>query len=730
MGWELWNQVLDRALAATFVILAVLLVRALMRSFSKKYVYALWLIVGIRLLCPVTLSSPLSLFNLNFGTESYLPVESHQEKKDADIPSQQESAGVPGNEFSEKIAADEAAVDFMPIEGKSGESREGDISMKTDGSTESDAFAERSGSAETGSRKQKTGIGMTDWLAAVWLSGMGILILWNALLTVRMRKRLTSAVLYRDNIYESDAIPSPLVMGVLHPRIYIPFRLTEKERVYILKHEQYHAHRKDHVVKLIAFFITVVYWFHPLVWVSWFCMVRDMEMSCDEHVLLEMGADIRQDYSRSLLAFATNRRQYTAGTLAFGETNVNKRVRHIMKFRKKGKWMSVLAVVLFALLGTACLTDGTEEKKADGSKQEPTQAEGTAQAERTAQPEVTPAGEVSREEFLHQSIRDMMPQEVSDVLDKVKCRTVKDGKKEVTYLFGNGEKGEDDTLRLDFTYNGDKLTQYVSKEYGYLMLLSINIGEVWRNPDSTRKDWEKRGRELVRQFDKVLLNRTGSRDDLYKICNRPERYGDDESYMLLKNTWNGDTYVVCLAYDMVVQYDAATKDAGGNDLQIAYKGFDENGKRMAEWSYYKPDKSERKLLESLLVNPMSQRDEPGYENTKKQWKKECKKHKDRGFALYYQGEHWVAYDGGYLRGEKGDILYSPKLTSWLVINMFKKYVFFEPDVDAVSAHMEDASDDIKEDATLNQQKSKSIDKIDYSSTDLYSEDEEVLTEYE
>lgn len=161
-------------------------------------------------------------------------------------------------------------------------------------------------------------------------------------------------MVYKDNIYECDKIGSPFVMGLVRPRIYIPFRLREEELAYILKHEQYHIMRKDYLAKLVACILLEIYWFHPLVWMAYFFMVRDMEMSCDEYVVQTMGNEIKKEYSASLLAFATNTRRMSMGMLAFGESGTRKRVKHILNSKKTAKWVGAVGVILVFVTGIFC----------------------------------------------------------------------------------------------------------------------------------------------------------------------------------------------------------------------------------------------------------------------------------------------------------------------------------------------------------------------------------------
>lgn len=326
MIYQVFAHMLSMGLTASVVILAVVLVRCAMGRFPKKYSYLLWLIVGIRLVCPYGIASPVSIFNLS---------------------------GIHSSETSQR------ASDTGQVETSADTYTAGNVPDSPD-----DASKWQTG-AETGADGQTQENWIVKYGMIVWVIGMVALLLWNLYGTFRLKKNLAKAVKYEENIYECDAIPSPFVMGLIRPRVYIPFRLGVEERKYILQHEQYHIKRRDHVVKLLAFFLTAVYWFYPLVWLSYFLMIRDMEMSCDEYVLQHMDTDIRKSYSRSLLGFATNQRGLTAGVLAFGETNTRKRVRNVMNFKKHGKWIGLVAIVVVVIAAAVCLTNanGKAEKE-------------------------------------------------------------------------------------------------------------------------------------------------------------------------------------------------------------------------------------------------------------------------------------------------------------------------------------------------------------------------------
>jgi hypothetical protein len=167
-----------------------------------------------------------------------------------------------------------------------------------------------------------------------------------------------------ENIYEAENIQSPFVLGVVNPKIYLPLGLPEQERRYIILHERTHIRRRDHIVKFGAYFILCLHWFNPLAWAAFLLMGADMEMSCDERVLKEMGSETKKDYSLSLLSLATERRiisdsrdawpgskrSLRPSPLAFGEGGVKERIKRVLNFKKPSRVIITLAVALVAVL--------------------------------------------------------------------------------------------------------------------------------------------------------------------------------------------------------------------------------------------------------------------------------------------------------------------------------------------------------------------------------------------
>ena len=214
-------------------------------------------------------------------------------------------------------------------------------------------------------------------LGLLWLIVVALFVAYGIYSYVKCRMLVRTAVIARDitsathkekasaSVWECDRIPSPFVLGIIRPRIYIPFRMPKQEQAYILAHEQCHIRRLDPLWKLIAFLLLAVYWWNPLVWCAFFYMVRDMEMSCDEAVIEQFGNEIKQGYSNSLLAFAMERHPYSFAPVAFGEGDAGRRIKNVLNFKKPHTWVAILVFVLLVVVGVSCLTNGKDKDSSE-----------------------------------------------------------------------------------------------------------------------------------------------------------------------------------------------------------------------------------------------------------------------------------------------------------------------------------------------------------------------------
>lgn len=330
---NIFVYLLHNSIAVCVVILTVFAVRLFLRRAPKKYSYILWAIVGIYLLCPIRLSSPISIYSLiNNVSDTFL--EHHS------LPLNAKNFADKNKTYNEK---NQKTKD-------SNKSKFDNVS-----STNKNQKTKQNQNNTAGTENISQSLTVTT-TAYIWLCGCIVLLVRNLFLIWRTKQTVLMAIRRKDNIYESECISTPFVIGIVRPKIYIPFNLSEQEREYILKHEQYHIRRKDQIIKICAYILCVIYWFQPLIWFAYFVMIRDMEMSCDEYVLKNSKSDIRVAYSTSLLKLATKTEDFNAGLPAFGESDIRKRVKNIMKFNVKKKWVSVVAAIAVVIVGVSCLT--------------------------------------------------------------------------------------------------------------------------------------------------------------------------------------------------------------------------------------------------------------------------------------------------------------------------------------------------------------------------------------
>lgn len=336
---QIFLTFLYKNMTVSVVIIAVLLARFLLRKMPKKYSYILWSIVGIRMIFDLPFATNISVFNLFRG-----------------------------------FAKHTSTVEAM-LAGSHRTNLQGSTNLlnKTDTTGAAVAHASRSTAVEAMTHTLTTSQTVLGILGLLWLIVVALFVAYGIYSYVKCRLLVRTAVIARDitpdshkkknnvSVWECDRIPSPFVLGIIRSRIYIPFRMPKQEQAYILAHEECHIRRLDPLWKLIAFLLLAVYWWNPLVWIAFFYMVRDMEMSCDEAVIEQFGNEIKQGYSNSLLSFAMERHPYSFAPVAFGEGDAGRRIKNVLNFKKPHTWVAILVFVLLVVVGVSCLTNGKDK---------------------------------------------------------------------------------------------------------------------------------------------------------------------------------------------------------------------------------------------------------------------------------------------------------------------------------------------------------------------------------
>lgn len=344
---------------------AVLLLRLCLRRAPKIFSYALWSIVLFRLLCPVSVALPVSVFNL-LGWNRLASVQ-----REVSVSDQLGSRSEPGNGQAVLTESEKQSADKDPGQGK-----------QTNGSHAS-AQGQPKNQVVSEIPEEKAADGWKRICTAVWLAGVFGMLAYGAYDMVRLRRKIRGASLDCENVYLLEGVASPFVAGIVRPRIYLPYGLSQNEREYVLLHERTHIKRGDPLFRALAYLALALHWFNPLVWVAFFVSCRDMEMSCDEQVLRRMGVEIKREYSNSLLAMAQGGKLVTNISLAFGEGDTGKRIRNVLNYKKATAQVAAVGVLVVALALVALGTNPVERaeaedigKDADRNPEEAVQAAG------------------------------------------------------------------------------------------------------------------------------------------------------------------------------------------------------------------------------------------------------------------------------------------------------------------------------------------------------------------
>ena len=404
----------DASYRTAIVIVAVLLIRRLLlRKFPAKYSYYLWFVVALSLVLPVQIASPISLYNVvPNGSEVAKQISTAQsesvaatsdDEQNTTVADRQQVSGNTQTAPNVKRATDTVQCEtgelseMIKAEGNTSKNSVGDHTkssvgnhakssatdnVKSSAGKESDSKTSAGTTAASSVKKTdaKLSVGssiqagwkqVTDVLSGkwdfakwapyileVWIIGVVAGLLYMLLGALRTKKYLSRAVSVEDQVYECEGIASPFVFGYLHPAVYIPYHLEEDRRQYIVAHEKYHITRKDYLIKCAAALLTAIYWFHPLVWIAFVMMERDMEMSCDEYVLRDCSREQRAQYSESLLWFAKKNRLNAPGQLAFGAHTTKHRVRNVLTSKNTKKYIGILVAVLAVFVAAGFLTNG------------------------------------------------------------------------------------------------------------------------------------------------------------------------------------------------------------------------------------------------------------------------------------------------------------------------------------------------------------------------------------
>ena len=312
---DVFLKLVNLSISASWLILAVLVLRVVLKKAPKWVMPLLWGVVALRLVCLFSIESALSL-----------------------IPSAETIPSEIVTETREPVLYEQATLDIV-----------------------TNPTLPSAAEVPVGVSRQQAQVDFNIY-SVLWLAGMAALLVHALVSAGKLKKKLATAILLRDNIYESEFVDSPFLFGVVQPNIYLPMHMDEGTAAHVIAHERAHLARRDHWWKVLGYLVLALHWFNPLVWAAYILFCRDIELACDEKVVKGLDGAARADYSQALLSCAAPRRAVAACPLAFGEGNIKTRVKSALHYRKPAFWVAAAAVLAVVIVAVCFLTNPQSER--------------------------------------------------------------------------------------------------------------------------------------------------------------------------------------------------------------------------------------------------------------------------------------------------------------------------------------------------------------------------------
>ena len=328
---EAFLKIVNMSVSASWLVLVVLALRFLLKKAPKWVNVLLWGLVAIRLICPISIESSLSLIpDWQIGMHDI--VDDYQPAANGQVIDSE------GNVILEKElnTGTGATGQILDVDGDILVERPlNPVQVPTDVVPHTRIYI----------------------LSSIWLAGILIMSGHTLLSYFLLKQKVSTSIPVQKGVRQSEYVDSPFVLGVIHPLIYLPYGLDEQSMAHVIAHEQAHIQRKDHWWKPLGFLLLTVHWFNPLMWVAHILLCRDIELACDEKVIKELGNAQRADYSQALLECSVSRLRVAACALAFGEVGVKERVKNVMNYKKPRFWIIIVSLVFCAMIAVCFLTN-------------------------------------------------------------------------------------------------------------------------------------------------------------------------------------------------------------------------------------------------------------------------------------------------------------------------------------------------------------------------------------
>ncbi len=439
---EVFLKVVNMSISASWLVLVVIALRFLLRRSPKWINVLLWGIVAVRLICPFTIESALSLIP---STETISPKIMMDWTPEIDTGFTVLNEAV--NPVITETFAPEPVASANPLQI------------------------------------------LIPVAAVIWLAGIAALLLYTLVSYFLLKRKVATAVLLRYDVFQSEYVTTPFVLGIIKPKIYLPYTMSDSDIIYVISHEKAHIRRHDHWWKPLGFLLLTVYWFNPAMWAAYKLLCKDIELACDENVIRNMSRDQRADYAQALLSCSVKPHLVSACPIAFGEVGVKTRIKSVMNYRKPGFWLVLVALTACAVLAVCFLTNPEDFARKD--------AEATAKDFSSVLEIVVPDKQY---QDMDRETREQILSEYGDLLDDYTliARESTDGT--VSFIVGcyNGEPKDSPFASLGRYAYGDEWIQVIDtkerieeatqgEDYGPLpgAMYTITKSCLWQEDESS-----------------------------------------------------------------------------------------------------------------------------------------------------------------------------------------------------------------------------------------------------
>lgn len=303
-------KLINMSISASWLVLAVIMLRFVLQKGPKWVNVLLWGIVAIRLICPFSIESSMSLIPSAETLPDNVISGPDFDVQTGIVPIDNQINDYLGDHYFEGVT--------VPV---------------------------------------NNGANVMEILTIIWLIGIIALIAYTAISYWNVHRKVGMAILLYDNIFQSENVGSPFVLGIVKPRIYLPLKIDANELNHVIAHEQAHIKRRDHWWKPLAFLLLTIYWFNPIIWLAYILLCRDIELACDEKVIKELDNEQKANYSQALLACSISRRMISACPIAFGEVGVKNRIKSILNYKKPAPWIILISIIVCVIIAVCFLTN-------------------------------------------------------------------------------------------------------------------------------------------------------------------------------------------------------------------------------------------------------------------------------------------------------------------------------------------------------------------------------------